>query len=695
MSRIKTLRANNLKGYSFDEDLAPVNIVVGDNTSGKTAVLAAVKLVLLGYEPRWGKTSGATFGACGSKGGGATSLTVQALLDNDTLLSRVWEIKRGKVSYTGPEHEYIPGMLLDPTTYFALSGPARLNYVLSQVDLSKVGISCEAVCANLVKDIKPETGPAVEALHEVQALIAELEAERQNEDASIYDWLTAVVDKITTTGKEAATAANTHEQTVKGLTSNKADDGDMSAIESVQPEINDAREEHTKAVQAEANAENAYTAARNALNDAKQLAAKAVDESKVHAEIEAQKAVIERAKLVPVAGEPPIQRLMTTPRPTDAPEHAAFNAAQAKAQATARELFNTAAEQQRLLKSIQDAKAHTSCPTCGHDITEKQAKVVAELEKQYTKALKAAEKAGIEHKAAADAEKAAGDATIHVTADIAAWDTASQQLLKENQEKVAKWNKSTAEFNAAQSTINTATATIQKLEASLAANATAAEAWAKLPALEKAAQEAGETATAATRAIQPILDRIRMMEGKQRQFIARTQDARRADQSRAAYAAAKAKADIYNASLKVVAGEKDRVATEAFELLLRHARKFTDGILKAPLEYRDGELGMTYQGNWVGYKYFSGAEELIAFAGLAVALTQNEKPVVRIVMMDELGKLDKNNKVKLADRMVQLHQQGVIDQFIGCDVQRDDYLHLGHKLADFQVIPVASCKELA
>jgi hypothetical protein len=49
-----------------------------------------------------------------------------------------------------------------------------------------------------------------------------------------------------------------------------------------------------------------------------------------------------------------------------------------------------------------------------------------------------------------------------------------------------------------------------------------------------------------------------------------------------------------------------------------------------------------------------------------VALAQ--KSPMKVVLMDELGVLDENNKQKLLERMILLSNNGEIDLFVGADV---------------------------
>jgi hypothetical protein len=197
MNRIKTLTARNLKAQTFSLDLAPVNIVTGKNYSGKTAVLTAIRLALLGSDPNLGKTGPAIFAACGCPGGGATSLTVSAIMQDGADIARMWTMKKGKVTYTGPEDEYIPPVMLDPTTFFSLTGPARLNYVLSQVDLGEMGISETTLIAKLNEATPAGTEATAAAQKAVIAAIQAAEVDRALTDGSIYDWLNATVIAIT------------------------------------------------------------------------------------------------------------------------------------------------------------------------------------------------------------------------------------------------------------------------------------------------------------------------------------------------------------------------------------------------------------------------------------------------------------------------------------------------------------------
>lgn len=143
-------------------------------------------------------------------------------------------------------------------------------------------------------------------------------------------------------------------------------------------------------------------------------------------------------------------------------------------------------------------------------------------------------------------------------------------------------------------------------------------------------------------------------------------------------------AEVYKAVAKIVSEEQGKLIDGAFTQVLRVAKHFTDGMLNSPLEFVNGELGRRVsqsdrdQGNiapvgaWISHEAFSGTEELLAYAGFSVALCADAP--VKIVMLDELGRLDAQRKTDIANRMLQLTQKGVIDQAVLVDVSAKDYL---------------------
>jgi DNA repair exonuclease SbcCD ATPase subunit len=131
---------------------------------------------------------------------------------------------------------------------------------------------------------------------------------------------------------------------------------------------------------------------------------------------------------------------------------------------------------------------------------------------------------------------------------------------------------------------------------------------------------------------------------------------------------AKRDAERYGAAKKHLLEVKDRLANTVFESVLAIARRFTDGIIDGRLEFM-GSLGIRRGEFWVESETFSGTEQAIVFAAFQAAL--GAKAPVKLAILDELGRVDAENKTKLFDNIGQAIHDGVIDQFIGVDTTDD------------------------
>lgn len=141
--------------------------------------------------------------------------------------------------------------------------------------------------------------------------------------------------------------------------------------------------------------------------------------------------------------------------------------------------------------------------------------------------------------------------------------------------------------------------------------------------------------------------------------------------------------EVFKATIAIVQEEQTKLINEAFAQVLEVAKMFTVGLLNSPLEFVDGRLGRRVSakdqrggnraplGSWIPFEAFSGTEELLALAGFGVALTKDAP--VKLVILDEMGRMDPDRKVDVAHRMIALAQNGSIDQSILIDVSEENY----------------------
>lgn len=111
----------NVKGVTGEYSLSPITIITGRNSVGKTAILNAITLALLGYVPAIGKQASSTFNLCSSN-------RMVVVADGRTF---AWEMKKTKVQTTVPDgFTPAPETLLDLNGLFSITKEQRMMAIL-------------------------------------------------------------------------------------------------------------------------------------------------------------------------------------------------------------------------------------------------------------------------------------------------------------------------------------------------------------------------------------------------------------------------------------------------------------------------------------------------------------------------------------------------------------------------------------
>lgn len=132
--------------------------------------------------------------------------------------------------------------------------------------------------------------------------------------------------------------------------------------------------------------------------------------------------------------------------------------------------------------------------------------------------------------------------------------------------------------------------------------------------------------------------------------------------------------------LKELIQERKDKLSQCVDPLLQSANAFLEPTLGMKMALEDGHIGFragSDTSRFLPFTSLSGAQELMASAGLQIALA-GESPV-KLVMMDELGRLSEATKTKLVGAIESLLKAKVIDQFVGCDVSATGYGRLSTK----------------
>lgn len=111
----------------------------------------------------------------------------------------------------------------------------------------------------------------------------------------------------------------------------------------------------------------------------------------------------------------------------------------------------------------------------------------------------------------------------------------------------------------------------------------------------------------------------------------------------------------------------------AFNGILENAGAFTKGLLRGEIRFIDGDLVMDdgLEGRRIPWQSWSGTERLLAFAGLAFVLCQEAK--LKVIIMDEFGRLSPRMKVDVLSRFHHLTTIGAVSNCIVMDANADDY----------------------
>ena len=129
--------------------------------------------------------------------------------------------------------------------------------------------------------------------------------------------------------------------------------------------------------------------------------------------------------------------------------------------------------------------------------------------------------------------------------------------------------------------------------------------------------------------------------------------------------------------LKTHQTKRKDMLTKSVAPLLEKANMFLKPTLEMELVIENGEIGFV-KGRFIPFVSLSGAQEVMAVAGLQLALAA-ESPT-KLVIMDELGRLSPPTKQRLIDTLQELLQNGHIQQFIGCDVVKTGYGKVSPKI---------------
>jgi hypothetical protein len=617
--KLTKITARAFKGLDFTLDLNDINFLVGSNFSGKTARTDAIRFLLLGYLPELGKTAVATFGLASGR-----EMVVEGTFENGQTIRRRRYLSGDSVKTDDSIPEDIEkygqlAIMLNAETYFELSPKARVEYVFANVQMGQEWTS-DGIIEKLALVFEPFKN--THAIGELKDFAAEASGPQQFVDNALA-WLEAEA-------KSAKDYATQMEKTTQGITNLKLNDQVGRRMELIDSDIFVAN-----ARLRDAQAEKARLKAIYDLSVGKQTRRAAlvrqIDSGKgLAGQIEALQAELIKANAT--LEEFPV----VTPAQLD------------QIRKNGQVVANAITEQERQLKELMvdigsiksdmlDIKNQTQCPYCG--ATGEGWKQIKLLEWEAEVKKNEAHLCELEKTLPILRQKRQVLVTEYTTANK----DQSARLILEGQ--IQRRNNELKDLTSKASLI-----------------AAYEEELAGIP--DTTAVTNVNPMAEANNAVDMAVATLSNLEMERRASGQAEQDKKRLAEAETNRDKAKEDSKMYAAATKRMREIQGEMVAAAFAPLLQTANSFFGTILKTPIAYHDEEIGTWRNGVWVTHRTLSGTEKALTYAAIQAALASTSP--VRIMMLDELGRLDTANIDKLINVMEHLCP-GSIDQFIGID----------------------------
>lgn len=614
---IKRVEAENLKGRTFGYDLAAMNIIVGDNFTGKSSIIDAIRLPLIGHIPELGKMPSSTWQLSSGE-----HMTSKLIFDNGEIVTIDAHLEKTTVKVkqdTPLELANIP--LLNAAAYFAMSERERYDYVFKIAKLPEA-FTIDSIIAELERISFEEDH--TEAIESAKSRIITLL--RRSGDLVVRDWLNANIDGLKILFSQWNTRAKDTQGAIRVLA-----------------ELKNRQEHQAGNVKQLAEAErSAQRAAEDAYKELVGLRTRASDYGKQEGRVARVASLRSAVADGDVVADK--EKQITAAKAQLKPQLSLTSVSEAKLEQLEAHLGRLRNERQLTKMAIKDAskaldalKTATQCPYC-HSTGDDWKKTLRtgfkdalELNEGKLTKIEAAfpevEAKVVAAKTEIDRVRADLMANQTINANIRAWETE----IAHHKALIAQRNEQLAEAEAALAAEKVEPVTQEQLDA----------------AAVKATETKANLADATAR-----LKSAELLE----------HDLKRAAQSEIEHNNAVAHVAVIKKIGEVLRTKQSELVDAVFGDLLKIANQIAGPILTTALAFHEGEVGRWNGHRWISHKTFSGTEQALTFVAIAAALSQGAP--LRLLIFDELGRLDAKNQVVLFNILDVALTSGHIDQFI-------------------------------
>lgn len=629
--RIASLTAHNIKCPSFSHDIGAVTVLVGDNASGKSARLEAIRLGLLGFVPGLPKTNAGIFSlSCGS------TMSVSLRLTDGTIIERTYTQKGDSIKATdkieGKGWLEVPPVLMDSSEYLRLSERERVKFVfgLVQLDDHWSGERILQLVGETPIDCDKEIVEAVVLSKKavLDSLLAS-DMERYDNGGSVQEWLEVQVNELRERVKTTNAGLQRMEKFSQAIVELKQNG---TSAENVDRLLRDKRQALQEASIALAVAKASQETARRNEATRKELVhrlsdhpfdAKAIESTRKQiSDLEA--AQTERVDL----------------------GNLAFKVAEARGQLeAAKQMLKITMTDLEILEQQRERDLkEPKCPHCGTAGKKFQSAMKKRYE-THLKELMAAKTKTQSEIATAQAAYGAVQGAYEIAAIADKKAERDRLLLQSLKAEVLRLETLTCNRAAWQTQLDGLTAAQAPTDAAL---------FELQKQVSLLATEAGD------------------LDARQKRWVAQAHEAKRTAEAKAQRQALEAELVALKAVVKSVESIQAKLVSESFSMILADVNRLTSDILLSPVDYHNGEIGRWGASHvWIPHRSWSGTEQLIGCAGISVALSRQSP--IKIILLDEMGRLSVGNKKKLTSRLIELTTEGFIDQCLLVDVTPEPY----------------------
>lgn len=629
--KINNLSAVALKGQTFNHALGALTLITGRNFAGKTARLDAIRVGLTGIVPELGaRTSSTALLAQGA----AMGVTLE--LSGNNRVQRSYRLEKGSwktdrlTDLTDEEIKRIEtSPLLNTSDYFQMTDNERLSYLFANVPLG-TEFTADGICARLQRiTLEPHTETAEAAKQAWLAVVRKAIA--NNVVTGLNDLLKKDGGKLTEDYTVANRRSKDTEGAVRVMQELKLREATWSAdtIADLETQIEgrniEAKTASTKLGQMQEQQKQYANLSELRQKLTATAHGKAPDFDAERKLWQAQLDKLSSVTDIPPPNPALVQQLQR--------ELAAATAAQRAADA--------AAEKARGM--CEDVAGKKCCPYCESSNEGWKEKLLARLQKdlnEYSAKADEATKIADAKKVEYDSARKAYEA-LEVEHKVS---VAARQPIAQARSEILSIDRKEQTFKEAR--------------------ASAAEHLKGLGTVEPIDAELVRQQAAHVHDLAMALGELRKRRDDAKRL---SQDAARAAQAALEHETAAMQVALIKAigkELKVIQSE---IVDGAFKGLMAVANKVAAGVLRSPLDYHDSDIGRWEGAQWINHKTFSGTEQAIAHIAVAAALSATFP--IKIVLLDELARVDDANTKKLLGNLSACVHAGILDQVIAIDVR--------------------------